>query len=195
MKSEDVIKNILEGKQVLYTKISKSGKAGYWTDVKTNLTLDEIIESRILNDFEETIKIKFKLADIDPEYDEFLGDFNFLYENKYRNFNEDETFAVWKHAKKLSIENFSNDEKTYFYTDFNVFSQYSVTRTIINLFTNRFLKNHEFHEIFVLAGDNSLAWFTKGTTDDQPVLGFIEDRHAMMFEVFIFSLFKYGKLA
>lgn len=190
MTSEEVIKNILEGKQVLYTKLSKSGKTGYWADVKTSLTLDEIIESRILNDFEETIKIKFKLAEID----DFLSDFNFLFGNKYRNFNEEENYAVWKYAKTLSLDTFSKDEKTYFYTDFNVFSQYSITKNMINDFTEKFLGTTEFQEIFTNAGNKSLAWITK-PKDDSISIEFIKDNHAMMFEVFVFSLFKYGKLA
>lgn len=194
MKSEEVIKNILDGKQVLYTKLSKSGKTGYWTDVKTSLTLDEIIESRILNDFEETIKLKFKLADNDCEFDDFLSDFNFLFGNKYRNYNEEENYAVWKYAKTLTLDTFSKDDKTYFYTDFNVFSQYSVTKNMINDFTEKFLGSTEFKEIFTSAGNKSLAWFTK-VNDVSSTFEFIEDRNAMMFEVFIFSLFKYGKLA
>ena len=128
------------------------------------------------------------LSEFESNYEFLFGRTNFFYD---ANGHFEKAYRVWKHAHNLEFDTFSKDEKVKFYSEQKDFCVYDVTSKItkeyqLNFIDEPFTAYSELNTVSKFAK----AWFesVKGKME------FNDPNDSIYFELFVFAVFKYGKL-
>ena len=198
MNGNEVVEVILKGGKVEYAIASEWDEDKEWLDVRHYLTLDEILNESVQSDKYQNAKIVFRknkfledvndLSEFESNYEFLFGRTNFFYD---ANGHFEKAYRVWKHAHNLEFDTFSKDEKVKFYSEQKDFCVYDVTSKItkeyqLNFIDEPFTAYSELNTVSKFAK----AWFesVKGKME------FNDPNDSIYFELFVFAVFKYGKL-
>lgn len=196
MNGRKVVKHILKGGECEYAIAREATKE--WLNVRANLTLNEILNERIECDKYRNAKIIFRkntLIETVTDLEEFESNYEFLFGPTSFVYEEggyfETAYKVWKFGQTREYNTFSEDEKVAFYSERLVYSTYSVTAEIMKEFERKFIENpsNAYSELNTVS-KYAEFWFAgkKGEMEYNNI------NHSIYFELFVFSVFKYGKL-
>lgn len=196
MNGNEVVEVILKGEKVEYAIARDHDKV--WLDVRHNLTLDEILNESIQCDKYRNAKIIFRkneflenitdLNDFESNYEFLFGRTNFFYD---AGGHFEKAYRVWKHAHNLEFKTFSKDEKVKFYSEQKDFCVYDVTNKITKEYQMNFIKE----PITAYSELNTVSKFAKAWFESKRgKMEFNNPNDNIYFELFVFAVFKYGKL-